>query len=82
MIRSADAPLARPASTYGISRTVSATERITRPPNGMRVIAMATMTAGSPVPMAIEMAMARIRSGNACSTSMIRWLTRSKRPPR
>ena len=55
---------------------------MTRPPNGNRVMAMATITAGRPVPMAIEMAMARIRSGNAWSTSITRWLTRSKRPPR
>src|SRR5947208_218880 len=81
MMRNAEAPLARPASTYAISRTVIATERITRPPKGMRVMAMATITAGSPVPMAMEMAMARIRSGNACKISMMRWLARSKRPP-
>ena len=55
---------------------------MTRPPKGMRVTAMATMTAGRPVPIAIEIAMARMRSGNACITSMSRWLTRSKRPPR
>ena len=79
--RSAEAPLARPASTNGISRTVSATERMTRPPKGMRVMAMATMTAGSPVPMAMEMAMARMRSGKDWRISMMRWLTRSKRPP-
>jgi len=82
MTRNCEAPAARPASTKGISRTLIATERITRPPNGMRVIAIAAMTAGSPVPMAIEIAMARMRSGKACRTSMIRWLTRSKRPPR
>ncbi len=80
--RSCEAPAARPASTKGISRTLMATDRITRPPNGMRVTAMAAMTAGRPVPMAIEIAMARMRSGNACRTSMMRWLTRSKRPPR
>jgi hypothetical protein len=61
---------------------VSATERITRLPNGIRVVAMATMTAGIPVPIAMEMAMARIRSGNDWSTSVMRWLTRSNRPPR
>src|SRR5262249_58600242 len=57
-------------------------DRITRPPNGMRVMAMAMMTAGSPVPMATDMAMARIRSGKAWRISMTRWLARSKRPPR
>ena len=74
MIRRAEAPLARPASTYGISRTDSATERMTRPPNGMRVTAMAKITACRPVPMAMEMAMARMRSGNDCRISMMRWL--------
>ncbi len=74
MMRSAEAPLARPASTYGISRTDSATERITRPPNGIRVMAMAKITACSPVPMAMEIAIARMRSGNDCMISMIRWL--------
>ena len=61
---------------------VRATERITRPPNGRRVMAMATMTAVVPVPMAMEMAMARIRSGNDWRISITRWLMRSKRPPR
>ena len=75
-----EAPLHRPASTKGISRTESATERMTRPPKGMRVMAMAKITAWSPVPMAMEMAMARMRSGKAWSISMTRWLTRSKRP--
>jgi len=55
---------------------------MTRPPNGMRVIAIAKITACRPVPIAIEMAIARMRSGNDCMISMIRWLTRSKRPRR
>ena len=72
MTRADDAPLARPASTYAISRIESATDRMTRPPNGMRVMAMAMMTAGRPVPMAMEMAIARMRSGNDCRISMMR----------
>ena len=36
---------------------------LTRPPNGMRVIAIATMTVPNPAPSAIAMAIARIRSG-------------------
>ena len=80
--RSDEPPAARAASTYASSRTVSATERITRLPNGIRVMAMATITAGIPVPIAMEIAMARIRSGKDCKTSVIRWLMRSNRPPR
>jgi hypothetical protein len=80
--RKDEAPAARPASTNGIALTLSATERMTRPPKGTRVIAMATMTAGSPVPIAIEIAMARIRSGKDWKISITRWLIRSKRPPR
>ena len=82
MMRVAEAPEARAASTYGISRTDSATERMTRPPKGMRVMAIATITARSPVPIAMEIAMARMRSGNAWRISITRWLIRSKRPPR
>jgi hypothetical protein len=48
----------------------------------MRVMAIATMTAGRPVPIAMEIAMARMRSGNAWRISITRWLIRSKRPPR
>ena len=65
-LSSGDSPL--------ISRTDSATDLITRPPNGMRVMAIAKITAARPVPMAMEMAMARMRSGNAWRISMMRWL--------
>ena len=38
------------------------------------MIAIAKITACRPVPMAMEMAIARMRSGKACMISMIRWL--------
>ena len=53
--RNCEAPAARPASTKGISRTLMATDRITRPPNGMRVTAIAAMTAGRPVPTPVAL---------------------------
>ena len=77
-----DAPRPRAASTYCISFSDSTTERMTRPPNGMRVMAIATITVQVPAPSAMAMAMARIRSGNDCMNSMSRWLMRSKRPPK
>src|SRR4026207_153929 len=53
---------------------------MTRPPKGMRVMAMAKITAWSPVPMAMEMAMARMRSGKDWRISMMSWRKRSTRP--
>ena len=45
-------------------------------------MAMATITVPMPAPSAMAIAMARIRSGNDCRNSMMRWLTMSKRPPK
>ena len=82
MMRMLEAPRLRAASTKDISLSDSTTERITRPPNGIRVIAMAMMTVTVPEPSAMAIAMASIRSGKDWRNSMMRWLTMSNRPPR
>ena len=82
MIRDREAPTLRAASTNGISFRESTTDRITRPPKGIRVIAIAMITVTVPEPSAIAMAIARMRSGKACTNSMMRWLMMSNRPPR
>ena len=46
------------------------------------ILAMATMTVPRPAPSAIAMAIAKMRSGNDCRNSMMRWLMMSKRPPK
>ncbi|MGH7063332.1 MAG: hypothetical protein ACREET_04565 [Stellaceae bacterium] len=50
---------------------------MTRPPNGMRVTAIATITVPTPAPSAMAMAIARIKSGKDCRNSMMRWLRMS-----
>ena len=62
----------RAASTYCISLSDSTTERMTRPPNGIRVTAMATITVAMPPPSAMAIAIANIRSGKDCRNSMTR----------
>ena len=82
MILDREAPTLRAASTNGISFRDSTTDRITRPPKGIRVIAIAMITVTVPEPRAMAMAIARMRSGKAWTNSMIRWLMMSNRPPR
>ena len=81
-MRACDAPRPRAASTYCSSFNDSTTARITRPPKGIRVMAIAIITVPVPAPSAIAMAMANIRSGNDCRNSNIRWLKISNRPPK
>src|SRR6266849_9512615 len=63
MIRALPKPAARAASTYGISRMLSAVDRMTSAHLGIMGIVMATMRFGRVLPRIATMARARMMSG-------------------
>src|SRR5205823_1431900 len=82
MMRAFPNPAARAASTYGISRMLSAVDRMTSAQRGTMGIVMAMMRFGSVLPRMATMARARMMSGKAMKMSMKRCRYRSTRPPK
>ena len=82
IILTCDAPIPRAASTYAVCFMLSATERITRAPNGTRVTAIATIIVHIPAPSTSTSANASIKPGSAIIISTNRWLIISVAPPK
>ena len=82
MIRAWEAPMINAASTYMLSRTDSATDRITRTTVGTREIARAPITVQKLAPSTSTSRYASIRPGRARSISTNLSLKRSNLPPK
>ena len=81
IVLNGDAPTARAASTYSISRTESDTALITLVVPAIPVIAIAVMTVYSPEPIPTSSSIAKMIPGKAIRISRKRWLMRSNFPP-
>ncbi len=75
-------PIARAASTNGISRIAKVLERMTRAALGMRGIEIARITFSTDGPRAADITRAITSRGSPCMMSMMRWAIMSHQPIR